>query len=229
MGKTQTVDALVEGGKASAAPPLGSSLGPLKVNIGQVVAEINAKTKDFKGMKVPVKVIVDIETKEFTIEIGTPPATQLIMKEINIDKGSGEQLKLKAGVISIEQAFKVARMKESSLIVNNIRSAVKTIVGSCQSAGILVDGKEPQEVLKELDEGKHDAIFESGKTEPDADKKKKLGALAGELSEKRQLAKKEKEAAKAAAEAEAAAKATAAPTEGAKPEEKTVVPKPDKK
>ncbi len=79
MGKKQIVEALVEGGKASAAPPLGSSLGPLKVNIGLVVSQINDKTKDFKGMKVPVKVIVDLDSKEFTIEIGTPPASQLIM------------------------------------------------------------------------------------------------------------------------------------------------------
>jgi large subunit ribosomal protein L11 len=62
----QTVQALVEGGKATAAPPLGSSLGPLGVNVGQIVADINKKTADFKGMKVPVKVIIDTETKEYT-------------------------------------------------------------------------------------------------------------------------------------------------------------------
>ena len=65
MGKKETVDALVEGGKASAGPPIGSSLGPLKVNVGQIVQQINAKTAAFKGMKVPVKIIVDTETKEF--------------------------------------------------------------------------------------------------------------------------------------------------------------------
>ena len=61
----ETIETLIEGGKASAAPPLGPALGPLKVNIGQVVADINKKTADFKGMKVPVKVIVDTKTKEF--------------------------------------------------------------------------------------------------------------------------------------------------------------------
>ena len=148
MGKKQTVDALVEGGKASAGPPIGSSLGPLKVNIGQVVTQINDMTKDFKGMKVPVKIIVDTETKEFEIKIGTPPATQLIMKEIGLEKGSGEPNINKAGVISFEQVIKVAKMKSSSLIVNNIISAVKTIVGSCQSAGILIDGKDAIEILR---------------------------------------------------------------------------------
>ena len=178
MGKKQTVDALVEGGKASAGPPIGSSLGPLKVNIGQVVTQINDMTKDFKGMKVPVKIIVDTETKEFEIKIGTPPATQLIMKEIGLEKGSGEPNINKAGVISFEQVIKVAKMKSSSLIVNNIKSAVKTIVGSCQSAGILIDGKDAIEILKEIDEGKYDSLINSGKTEPDAEKKKKLDELA---------------------------------------------------
>jgi len=217
MGKKQTVDALVEGGKASAGPPIGSSLGPLKVNVGQIVADINDKTKDFKGMKVPVKIIVDAETKEFTIEIGTPPASQLLMKEINLDKGSGEPNVTKAGVISIEQVFKVARMKSSSLLVNNMRSAVKTIVGSCQSMGLLIDGKEPKEVLKEIDEGKHDSIFSSGKTEPDEAKKKMLSDVARDLENKKKQRQKEKEAAKAAAEAEAAAKAAAAPSPGTAP------------
>ena len=212
MGKKETVEVLIEGGKASPAPPLGSSLGPLKVNVGQVVSQINDQTKDFKGMKVPVKIIVDTETKEFTIEIGTPPASQLLMKEINLEKGSGEAKVVKAGVISIEQVFKVARMKSSSLIVNNIRSAVKTIVGSCQSAGILVDGREPREILKEIDEGKYDQLFASDKTEPDEEKKKMLAEMNKDLDNKKKQRQKEKEAAKAAAEAEAAAKATATPT-----------------
>src|SRR3989338_1378471 len=119
MGKKQTVEALVEGGKASAGPPIGSSLGPMKVNIGQVVAQINDKTKDFKGMKVPVKIIVDTEDKEFEITIGTPPASQLIMKEINIEQGSGEPNTNKIGAITFEQVIKVSKMKQSSLIVNN--------------------------------------------------------------------------------------------------------------
>ncbi|MBS3152415.1 50S ribosomal protein L11 [Candidatus Woesearchaeota archaeon] len=213
MGKKQTVDALVEGGKASAGPPIGSSLGPLKVNIGQVVTQINDMTKDFKGMKVPVKIIVDTETKEFEIKIGTPPATQLIMKEIGLEKGSGEPNINKAGVISFEQVIKVAKMKSSSLIVNNIKSAVKTIVGSCQSAGILIDGKDAIEILKEIDEGKYDSLINSGKTEPDAEKKKKLDELAKELDVKRKQLEKQKAEAKAAAEAaKAASPAAGAPT-----------------
>ena len=75
MAKKEKVEALVDGGKASAAPPLGPALGPMGVNIGQVIAEINKKTDAFKGMKVPVTVLIDKETKEFSIEIGTPPTS----------------------------------------------------------------------------------------------------------------------------------------------------------
>ncbi|MFT4313232.1 MAG: 50S ribosomal protein L11, partial [Candidatus Woesearchaeota archaeon] len=71
MGK-KSVDVLIQGGKATAAPPLGPALGPLKVNIGAVVGEINKKTADFAGMQVPVKVTVDEDTKEFETTIGTP-------------------------------------------------------------------------------------------------------------------------------------------------------------
>ncbi|MEK6939213.1 MAG: 50S ribosomal protein L11, partial [Nanoarchaeota archaeon] len=81
----QVVETMVEGGKATAAPPLGPALGPTGLNIGQVVMEINKKTADLKGMQVPVKVIVDTDTKTFTIEIGTPPASALIKKEAGIE------------------------------------------------------------------------------------------------------------------------------------------------
>ena len=90
LAKT-TVAVLVEGGKATAAPPVGSSLGPLGVNIGQVVSDINKKTSSFVGMQVPVKIIVDTETKSFEITIGTPPASGLIKKEANLEKALARQ------------------------------------------------------------------------------------------------------------------------------------------
>ena len=103
----ETIDQLVEGGKATAAPPLGPALGPMGVNIGEVVAEINKKTAEFKGMQVPVKIIVDTETKEFNITVGTPPASALIKKEAKIEKGSGNPKADKIADLLIEQIIKI--------------------------------------------------------------------------------------------------------------------------
>ncbi|MBW2994987.1 50S ribosomal protein L11, partial [Candidatus Woesearchaeota archaeon] len=109
MGK-ETVESLVPGGKATAAPPLGPALGPLKVNIAEIVKAINEKTKEFDGMQVPVKVIVDTDTKAFEIEVGTPPASELILKEAKAEKGAGNPKMDKIADLRVEQIIKVAKM-----------------------------------------------------------------------------------------------------------------------
>ena len=152
----ETVETLIEGGKASAAPPLGPALGPLKVNIGQVVADINKKTADFKGMKVPVKVIVDTETKQYDIEIGTPPASQLVKTELGISKGSGTPDKTYVGDLSIDQIKKIARMKFDALLANDLSGAVREIAGTCYSLGVKVDGKPPKVFISDVKAGKYD-------------------------------------------------------------------------
>ena len=81
MGDKKTISALVSGGEANAGPPLGPALGPMGVNVLQVVNTINEKTKDFPGMKVPVKVEVDAETKKFTVEVGIPPTAALYARK----------------------------------------------------------------------------------------------------------------------------------------------------
>ena len=107
----ETIEALVEGGKATAGPPLGPALGPLGVNIMEIINTINDKTKEFDGMKVPVKVIVDPKTKKFEIEVGTPPAASLILKELGLEKGSGAPSSHKVGDLKIDQAIKVKKIK----------------------------------------------------------------------------------------------------------------------
>jgi len=155
MGE-ETVSALVEGGQASAGAPLGPALGPLGVNIGQVVSQINEKTKEFSGMTVPIEVIVDTESKEFEVEVGTPPASALIKNEAGIDKGSGEPNKEKVADISLKQAAKVAKMKENDLLSTDLAQSVKEILGTCLVMGVTVEGKDPAEVQKEIDRGDHD-------------------------------------------------------------------------
>jgi large subunit ribosomal protein L11 len=156
----QVVESLVEGGKASPGPPLGPALGPLGVNISAVVAAINEKTKDFAGMKVPVKVIVDPKTKAFEIEVGTPPTSALIIKELGIEKGSSDAKASIVGNLSIEQAIKIARMKRDGMLAADLKAATKEVLGTCVSMGVTVEGKPAKEVQREIDEGKYDDKFE---------------------------------------------------------------------
>ena len=157
----EKIEALVEGGKASAGPPLGPALGPLGVNIMQIINSINEKTKQFDGMKVPVKVIVDPKTKNFEIEVGTPPASSLILKELGLEKGSGSAGTHKVGNLTVDQAIKVAKMKYENLLGKELKQKTKEVIGTCVSIGITVEGKKPQEIQKEIDEGIYDSKFQS--------------------------------------------------------------------
>lgn len=156
---SETIEALVEGGKASAGPPLGPALGPMGVDIMQVINTINDKTKEFKGMKVPVKVIIDPKTKNFEIKVGTPPASSLIFSELGLEKGSGSAGTHKVGDLSVEQAIKVAKMKETNLLGKELKQKTKEIIGTCVSLGITVEGKKPQEIQKAIDEGEYNSKF----------------------------------------------------------------------
>jgi len=171
MGKKETIEILVEGGKAKADASMAQKLGPMKINIQEVLKVINEKTHSFNGMRVPVKVVVDPETKDFEISIGTPPISELIKKELNLQKGSSFPNKDKAANIGIEQAIRIAKMKESSILHNSFKSVVKTVIGSCNSLGILIEGKEAEEISKEIDKGKYDREINSGKTEIDEEKR----------------------------------------------------------
>ncbi len=158
---TETIDLLVEGGSASAGPPLGPSLAPMEgIDVGEVVNAINDATGDFDGMEVPVEVIVDEETGDFEIEVGKPPAAALIKDELGIESGSGEPNVNKVADMEFETACKVARMKSSDLNAMDLRGAVKEILGSAQSMGITVDGKDAYDVQQEIDEGEYEGQLE---------------------------------------------------------------------
>jgi len=90
MGE-KIVEALIDGGKATPAPPLGPQLAIFKVNIGKIIQDVNEKTKEYEGMKVPIKIIIDDKTKEHRIEIGTPPVSSLIRKELGLKKIAPEK------------------------------------------------------------------------------------------------------------------------------------------
>ena len=169
MGKKQTVEVLVEGGKATGGPPIGPALGPLKVPIPKVVAEINEKTKDFKGMQVPVKIIVDTEEKTWEIVVGTPPTSQLIKNELkNVlpqnekkkrPRGAQQPGKEWVGNLKLEQLIKIARMKKEGLMANSLKAALMEVSGTCVSMGIKVDNLPPKEFQQKLKEGYYDEIL----------------------------------------------------------------------
>ncbi len=155
----ETIEALVEGGKASAGPPLGPALGPMGVNIMQIISAINEKTKDFEGMKVPVKVIVNPKTKDFEIKVGTPPASALILDKLGAEKGSGAPSTHKIGDLTVDQAIKVAKMKYDNLLGSGLKEKTKEIIGTCVSLGVTVEGKDPREIQKAINEGEYDSKF----------------------------------------------------------------------
>lgn len=194
----ETVEVLVEGGKATAAPPLGPALGPLGVNIGKVVAEINQKTASFKNLQVPVKVVIDTETKEFTISVGTPPTSQLIKKEAEIDKGSSNPKDEKIADLKIEQVIKIAKMKEDSLTGKTVKDKVKEVVGTAGSMGVMVEGMDFKNALKAVNESKFDKEILSGKTELSSEELKALEEekkkLAEEIKEKHDVFVKQAQA-----------------------------------
>lgn len=160
MTESKSISALVTGGEASAGPPLGPALGPMGINVLQVVNTINDKTKDFSGMKVPVKVEVDPDTKKFTVEVGVPPTAALINKEAGVGKGSGAAGTAVAGNIDIESAIKIAKMKIDSSYAKDIKGALKEVIGTCLSSGIQVENKPAKEVYDDIKTGKYNEALQ---------------------------------------------------------------------
>jgi len=197
-------------------PALSQKLGPTGINVNQVITKVNDATKKFEGMKVPVELDIDVSTKEIEVKVSSPPASGLLKKELKIDKGSGNPVKTKVGNLSIEQVISIAIAKHPNLLAKTLKSAVKEIVGTCVSLGVLVENKSPAEVEKEIDAGKYDDEILHEKTEVSEAKKNKIEKFFAEVKASQEKLQKQEEAAKAAAEA-AAATTAATPTTTAAP------------
>ncbi len=158
-----TIPAMVEGGKASMGPPLGPALGPSGANPGQVIAAINEKTKAFQGMTVPVKVIIDKDSKTFEIEVGTPPVSSLIKAELGLKEPVKEEAGVKGkktiGNLSFDQIVKISQMKREGTLAKTLKAGVMEALGTCISLGVTVEGKKPQEIQTEVREAKWDSKF----------------------------------------------------------------------
>jgi large subunit ribosomal protein L11 len=142
------VSVLVEGGKASAGPPLGPALGPLGVNVGQVVAQINEQTKQFAGMRVPVVVKVNPSTRGFTLVVGRPPVAALLLKEAGKEKGSGKAKTETVGDVSLDAVQRIAEAKGDDMFGRSVEEKMNQVIGTCVSLGITVNGEDPRALLK---------------------------------------------------------------------------------
>lgn len=153
----EEVEVLVEGGKATAGPPIGPALGPLGLNVVEVVNEINKLTKDFQGMKVPVKIIVDPATKKFELKVGTPPASALIMQKAGIEKGASDENPV--GNITMKDVIDIAKMKKGDLLGKDLKAKAKEIAGTCVSMGVTIENMNAREIIKKIDEGEFEELF----------------------------------------------------------------------
>ena len=138
---------------------MGPALGPLGVNVLAIVTKINEVTKAYAGMKVPVKISVDTETKEFEVNVGTPTASALIVSELGVEKGAKTPKTEKVGNLSMEQVLRIAKVKRAELLSKKLKAAVKEVLGSCVSMGVTVENKDPREVQHEIDQGKYDELL----------------------------------------------------------------------
>jgi large subunit ribosomal protein L11 len=139
------INGLIEGGKATTGAPFGPALGPLGMNIGAIVSDINSKTEMYAGIKVPVSVIVDPSTKTYKIEIGAPPTSALILKEIGVEKGAKTKEE-KAGNITIEQVRKMAEANEGKMY-GGLKARMNQILGTCKSMNVTCDGSDAREAI----------------------------------------------------------------------------------
>jgi large subunit ribosomal protein L11 len=147
-----TIAGLVEGGKATSGPPFGPALGPLGVNINAIIAEINDKTKQYAGIKIPIKVFVDSGTKAYRVEVGAPPTSALILKEIGIQTGAKAKGEV-VGNITMEQLKGIAGAKESKIYGSTMGKRINQILGTCKSMGVTCDGEDPRIVIKKINSG----------------------------------------------------------------------------
>src|SRR3989338_7446145 len=212
---------LVDGGAMQPGPALAQKIGPLGLNVGQIIQQVNDATKNFKGLKVPVEIFVDPSTKKIDVSVSSPSVSELLKKELGLEKGSGLQKKQKIANASIEQIISIAKTKQNDLLCRDLKSSVKTIIGTCVSLGVLVENSHASEVGQLIDEGKFAEEIKKGLTETSPEKRKsldehfsKVKKQQEELAKQEQVAKEAAEAAALAAKGGAAATATAPVKEG---------------
>lgn len=202
------VKMLVDGGSMQPGPALSQKIGPAGINIQQVIQKVNQATENFKGMKVPVEIEIDVATKNIEIKVFSPPVSELLKKELGIEKGSGLQKKTKVANASIEQIISVSKTKLPNMLSRNLKNAVKSVLGTCITLGIIVENKNPVDVIRDIEAGKYDKEISEERTKMSEEKKKSITEYFAKVQAEQERIRLQEEAAKAAAEAAAAAAGT---------------------
>jgi len=127
----------IPAGKATPAPPVGTALGPVGINIGEFVNQFNEKTRELGDDIIPVELSV-YDDRTFDFILKTPPASRLLLKKLGKPKGSGKNLVSKAGTLTKKQIEEVAEQKMPDLNTNDLKQASKIIEGTARSMGIEV-------------------------------------------------------------------------------------------
>ena len=128
----------IPAGKATAGPPIGSSLGPHGINIGLFVKDFNEKTASQAGLVIPV-VMTIYEDRSFEFILKTPPVAVLVMKELGLEKGSGVPNKSKVGKLTMAQVEKIAKTKLPDLNTTSLEAAMSMVKGTARSMGVTVE------------------------------------------------------------------------------------------
>ncbi len=152
----KTFNFIVNGGKATGGPPIGPALGPMGVNIMAIVNKINEETAEYDGLPVPVDVTIDTDSRVFSVKVGMLTTFALISQATGIDKGSGEPNTSFAADLSFEQLIGIAKKKREGIYASGMRAAVREVLGTCQSAGVTVDGRHAKEVQDAILAGEYD-------------------------------------------------------------------------
>ncbi len=123
------------GGKATPAPPLGPVLGQAGVNIGEFINQFNGATQDRMGEIVPT-IITIYEDRSFDLMFKEAPASSMVLKELGLKSGSGDNLNKKVGTLTKDQVRKIAEQKMPDLNTGSVEGAMKIIEGTCKSMGV---------------------------------------------------------------------------------------------
>ncbi len=161
MARIEKIDLLVDGGKAVVTPALAQKLGPMKININNVITSINQKTKDFGGIRVPVKLEINADTNEVGVKVGTPSIAALVKKELKLELGAkgeaGKRGKEIVGNLNFEQLVKITKAKG----FYDIAAGTKQVLGTCKSMGVTVDGADPRDIIKKIGAGEYKNSLEN--------------------------------------------------------------------